>query len=61
MYLKTASKRAIQKTSGVTVELLGDKIVGKIAKVVKTSLKNQSETVTNEKNIGLERNTQRKI
>ena len=57
MYLKTASKRAIQKTSGVTVELLGDKIVGKIAKVVKTSLKNQSETVTNEKNIGLERNT----
>ena len=43
--LKTASKRAIQKTTG---GLIGNKIADKITKISKTSQHNNSETVTNE-------------
>ena len=43
--LKTASKRAIQETTG---GLIGNKIADKITKISKTSQHNNSETVTNE-------------
>ena len=43
--LKTASKRAIQKTTG---GLIGNKIADKITKISKTSQHNNSEIVTNE-------------
>ena len=46
---KTVSKRAIQKTAEATGDLIGHKTGDKIAKVSKTSLQNNSETVTNEK------------
>ena len=35
--LKTASKRAIQKTAEATVDLIGNKIADKITRVSKTS------------------------
>ena len=38
--LKTASKRAIQKTAEATVDLIGNKIADKITRVSKTSLHN---------------------
>ena len=43
--LKTASKRAIQKTTG---GLIGNKIADKITKISKTSQHNNAERVTNE-------------
>ena len=46
--LKTASKRAIQKTTEVIGDLIGNKIAGKIMKVSRISLENNLETVTNE-------------
>ena len=46
--LKTASKRAIQKTAEATGDLIGNT---RITKVYKTSPKNNSETVTNEEEI----------
>ena len=42
--LKNASKKAIQKTAEVTGDLIGKKFVDKVAKVSKTSVKNNSET-----------------
>ena len=42
--LKTASKRAIQKTVEATGDLIGNKIADSITKVSKTSLQNNSET-----------------
>ena len=49
---KTASKKAIQKTEGIT----DNKIVHKTTKVTRNSLQNNSETVTNEtENTGLDR------
>ena len=53
--LKTASKRAIQKTAGATGDLIGNKIPdavaksydGTITKASKASLQNSSETVKN--------------
>ena len=46
--LKTASKRAIQKTTGATHDLICNKIADKIIKVPRSSPQNNSETVTNE-------------
>ena len=51
--LKTASKRAIQKTTESTVHLIGDKIAEQITRVLKTSPQNNSET--NEEEILKER------
>ena len=56
MCLKVASKRAIQKTAEANGDLIGNEIAnavamfynGKIAKVSKNSLQNNSETVTND-------------
>ena len=42
--LKTASKRAIQKTAEATADLIGNKIADKFPRVSKTSPKNRSET-----------------
>ena len=44
---KTASKRAIQKTTQATGDLTGYKIADKITKASKTSSHNNLETVTN--------------
>ena len=44
---KTASKRAIQKTTQATGDLTGYKIANKITKASKTSSHNNLETVTN--------------
>ena len=53
---KTASKRAIQKTTEATGKLTGNKIVDKTTEVSRTSPQNSLETVTNEtENIGLDR------
>ena len=41
--LKTASKRAIQKATETTGDLIGNKIADRITKVSKTSPKNNSE------------------
>ena len=46
--LKTSSKRVIQKRTEATVDLIGNKITGRITIVSKTSQQNNSETVTNE-------------
>ena len=51
--VKTASKRAIQKTPEETVDLIGSKITDRIMKVPKTSPKNNLET--NEEEILSER------
>ena len=51
--LKTASKRAIQKTAEATGGLIGNKINDRITKVSKASPKNNSET--NEEEILIER------
>ena len=54
--LKTASKRAIQKTAGATGDLIGNKIADKITKVSRTAPQNGSETVGSEtKNTGFDR------
>ena len=45
---KTTSKRAIQKTAEVTVNLICNKIANKITEVSKNSQWNNSETVRNE-------------
>ena len=44
--IKTASKRAIQKTAKTTGDLIVDKIAHRITKVSKNSQQNYSETVT---------------
>ena len=46
--LKAASKRAIQKTAGITGDLVRNKITDKITKISKTSKQDYSETVSNE-------------
>ena len=46
--LKSSSKRIIQKTAEVTVDLIDNKIADRITKVSKKSQQNISETVTNE-------------
>ena len=46
--LKAASKRAIQKTAGITGDLVRNKIADKITKISKTSKQDYSETVSNE-------------
>ena len=46
--LKTASKRAIQKTWETTGDLVGCKIADRITKISKPSPQNNSEKVTNE-------------
>ena len=52
------SKKVIQKTEEGTDDLIGNKIVDKITKVLKTSLQSTSETVADEtKNIGFDRET----
>ena len=51
--LKTASKRAIQKTAEATCDLTGNKIADKITRASKTFPKNNSET--NEQEILRER------
>ena len=43
--LKTASKRAIQKTAEATGDLIGNAIADKIMKSSKTSQQNNSETI----------------
>ena len=48
--LKTAFKRAIQKTAKATVNLISSKVSDRITKVLKVSQQNNSETVTNEYN-----------
>ena len=45
--LRTAWKRAIQKTAEVTVDLIGNKIVDKIINVSRTSAQNSSEIENN--------------
>ena len=44
MYLKLLHKRTIQKAAEATSDLIGNKILDKIAKVSKTLPKNNSET-----------------
>ena len=46
--LKTTSKRVIQKTAEATGDLIGNKIANRITKVSRSSLQNDSETITNE-------------
>ena len=43
-WIKTTSKRAIQKTAEATGDVIGNKIADKIARAAKTSPKNNSET-----------------
>ena len=45
---KTASKRAIRKTAEVTGDLIGNKAADRIMKISRSSLQNNSETITNE-------------
>ena len=45
---KTASKRAIRKTTEATCDLIGNKIANKITALSKTPQQNNSETVKNE-------------
>ena len=45
---KTASKRAIQKTTEATDDLIGNKIANKITKAPQKLQENNSETVINE-------------
>ena len=47
-WLRTTSKRVIQKTAEVTCDLIGNRNADRITKVSKTSPENNSETVTNE-------------
>ena len=42
--IKTASKRAFQKTAEATGDLIGNKIADKITRLSKVSLQNNSET-----------------
>ena len=59
--LKTDSKRAIQKTAEATGDLVGNKIVDKITKVLRFSSQNNSEAGRNEtENIGLDREIPKK-
>ena len=54
--MKTASKRAIQKTAKATGDFIGHKSGVKITKVSKSLLYSNPETVTKEEeNIGLDR------
>ena len=54
--LRTASKRAIQKTAEATGDLIGNKIIDKITKVFRASPQNSSLTVESEtENIGFDR------
>ena len=46
--LKTSSKRVIQKAEEATGDLIGNKIANKITKASRSSLQNNSETITNE-------------
>ena len=46
--VKTASKRAIQKTAEVTSDLIGNQITDKIRNVSRTSPHNNSETIESE-------------
>ena len=48
MHLKLFSKRAIQKTTKPTADLIGSKIGNKIRWVSKNWQQNNAETVTNE-------------
>ena len=48
---ETAPRRAIQKTEDAISDLIGNKTINKITKVLKTSPQNNSETVTNEEEI----------
>ena len=53
--LKLLQKKAIQKTTEATGELIGNKVTYKIAKVSRNSPQNSLETVENEtENIGLD-------
>ena len=64
MPLKLLQKRAIQKTTGKTGDLVGNEIADKIIKVLITSPQNNLETVTNEEEnigLGLERPRERYI
>ena len=45
--IKTASKRAIQETAGVTGDLVGNKISYRITKISRTSKPNNLKTITN--------------
>ena len=55
MHLKLLQKKAIQKTTEVTGELIGNKVTYKIAKVSRNSPQNSLEKVKNEtKNIRLD-------
>ena len=55
MHLKLLQKKAIQKTTEVAGELIGNKVTYKIAKVSRNSPQNSLETVKNEtKNIRLD-------
>ena len=54
--MKTASKKAIQKTAKATGDFIGNKSGVKITKVSKSLLYSNPETVTKEEeNIGLDR------
>ena len=46
--LKTTSKRLIHKTAEVTDDLTSNKIVDRITEVLRSSLQNNLETITNE-------------
>ena len=48
--LGTTSKWAIQKTAKATGDLIGNKIADRTTKISRTSLQNNSETITNEHN-----------
>ena len=48
MRLKLFQKKAIQKTSEATGDLVGNKIADKITKISKNLQQNNSETVKNE-------------
>ena len=45
---KITSKRTIQKTADATGNLIGNKIPKKVCNVSRTSLQNNSETITNQ-------------